>query len=61
MTKDQAKRLSALTNVIVEAEREYLRAKLKYSSIGRRDKWSLKVKDARKEFNQYLDRLQSID
>lgn len=61
MTKDQAGRLLALTNVLVEAEREYLRAKLRYSSTGRRDKWSLKVKDARKELNQYIDRLQSID
>lgn len=58
MTKDEAKKLGALTNVLVEAEREYLRAKLRYSSVGRRDAWGFKVKAARAEWNAYVAKLQ---
>lgn len=58
MTKDEARKLSALTNVLVEAEREYLRAKLRPAkTFGRRDAWAFKVKAARTELNEYVRRL----
>ena len=58
LTKDQAKKLGALTNVLVEAEREYLRSKLRFSSYGRRAGWADKVKAARAEWNAYVAQLQ---
>ncbi|QQP96519.1 hypothetical protein [Lysobacter enzymogenes] len=57
MTPDQARRLQGLINVQAEAEREYVRAKLRYSSTGRKDGWSKRLKDARAAVKSFIAEL----
>lgn len=61
MTPDQARRLQSLINVQVEAERECVRAKLRYSSAGRKGSWSKRLKDARSAVANFIAALAELD
>lgn len=57
MTRAQAKRLEGLINALCEAEREYVRAKLKFSSFARRDAKRRAVSVARDAVRRAIDSL----
>ncbi len=57
MTEEQARRLTALINVQAEAEREYVRSKLRFTSHGRRDAWQGKLERARRAVREFVQQV----
>lgn len=57
MTTDQVRKLISLVNVLAEAEREYVRCKIQYTSIGRRKGWEHRLRKAKHEFLDFVEEI----
>lgn len=57
MTEEQARRLMALISVQAEAEREYVRSKLRFTSYGHRAVWQGKLERARRAVRELVQQV----